>query len=512
MQQRKTGILLHITSLPGSYGNGDIGSSISFMSFLKKAGVGCWQFLPTCPVSAAFAYSPYMGYSAFAGNLLLISPEMMVADDFLVAGDLLPFKTSSPYVADFVYSKDVRLQLIAQGFADFDRERSDFRTFCQEQDYWLSDYALFMVLKEEFNQQSWLKWPDELKFHERGALSVFAKTHHDQLMLVKFEQFLFFSQWQQLRLIAKSEGVVLFGDMPIYVGHDSADVWGNQSVFDLDPAGEPLLVAGVPPDYFSKTGQRWGNPLYKWQENEKVNTSLYQWWQNRFKQIRHMVDMVRIDHFRGFESYWAIDSTEETAINGTWIPGPGIRFFKEMKGAIGDLEIIAEDLGVITPEVEALRDECNFPGMKILQFAFGSGADNSYLPQNYTTPNTVVYGGTHDNDTAVGWLLDPETPKKAKDDFRRLANSDGSSPHHDFNRIALGSTARLAIIAMQDLLGFGSDCRMNTPGTVANNWLWRCDLSSFSEEVATYLYMENKFFNRLVNKEMADGSSASILL
>lgn len=497
MSMRKAGLLLHITSLPGEYGNGDIASSIAFISFLEKAGVGCWQFLPTCTVAEAFAYSPYMGYSAFAGNALFISPELMVADGFLSADDISSLNCDSPHISDFEWSRRVRAQLVAKGFAGFDQTRSDFSKFCRMQEHWLADYALFVVLKKEFEQRAWTTWPAKFKNHESAALKLFARDHAEHLQLVKFEQFLFFNQWQKLREVAKDKGVTLFGDIPIYVGHDSADVWGNQSCFDLDRSGEPLLVAGVPPDYFSETGQRWGNPLYKWQIKGKKNRSLYTWWQNRFKQIRSMVDLVRIDHFRGFEAYWAIDRDEETAVHGTWLPGPGADFFKDMKQAIGDMEIIAEDLGVITPEVEALRDGCGFAGMKILQFAFGSGPDNIYLPQNYTTINTVVYGGTHDNDTAVGWFLDPNTPEKARDDFRRLANSNGSSVHHDFNRLALASTATLAILAMQDVLGFGTDCRMNTPGTVESNWLWRCNDKYFSSETAHYLRQEILFYNRL---------------
>ena len=310
MQQRNTGILLHLTSLPGGYGNGDIGSSISFMSFLNRAGIGCWQFLPTCPVAKTFGYSPYMGSSALAGNTLLVSPEMMVADGFLDESDLLPFKSLSPYVADFAYSQKVRSQLFDKSFAVFDRQRPDFKEFCEEQIYWLDDYAFFVVLKEEFKEQSWVNWPRKLKNRDTKELASFSKTHAEQLLQVKFEQFLFFKQWHQLRVVAKVKGITLFGDIPIYVGHDSADVWVNQSCFELDSAGEPLSVSGVPPDYFSETGQRWGNPLYKWQEEGKSTEQLYRWWKNRFKIIREMVDLVRIDHFRGFESYWAIDNDE----------------------------------------------------------------------------------------------------------------------------------------------------------------------------------------------------------
>lgn len=497
MKPRSAGILLHITSLPGVFGTGDIGNALSFLSFLKQAGIACWQFLPTCPVSGAFAYSPYMGYSAMAGNSLLISPELMVQDGFVAADDLLVFDSVSDYVADFAYALEVRQQLVSLAFTDFDLERSDFRQFCHEEAEWLDDYALYITLKEDYGGKSWVDWPSSYKNHHSAALHEFSRNNLSRLARVQFEQFIFYSQWQQLRDLARAKNIDLFGDVPIYVGHDSCDVWSNQNCFDLDNDGEPVLVAGVPPDYFSKTGQRWGNPLYTWETAGKKNRDLYRWWQLRFRQIGRMVDLVRIDHFRGFESYWAIAQSEETAINGKWLRGPGLGFFKEMTDAVGDLEIIAEDLGLITPEVEALRDDCGFAGMKILQFAFGSGADNSYLPQNYESNNAVVYGGTHDNDTAIGWFFDPDTPQKARDDFRRLANSDGTSAHRDFNRLAFASTSRLAIIAMQDVLGFGSDCRMNTPGTVENNWLWRCHQKYFSEDVASYLYKEVCFYNRL---------------
>nr|MDA3832096.1 4-alpha-glucanotransferase [Spirochaetales bacterium] len=374
----------------------------------------------------------------------------------------------------------------------------EFAVFCREHSHWLDDYSLFLILKQEFAQQSWTKWPIEFRSRDKKALVAFAADHEKQVDYIKFEQFLFFSQWNKLRAVATQKGISLFGDMPIYVGHDSADVWANQTCIELDGVtGEPLLVAGVPPDYFSDTGQRWGNPLYKWKLAGKKNTSLYRWWQNRFKQIGTLVDLVRIDHFRAFEAYWSIDQEEETAVNGTWVQGPGAPFFKAMQPSLVGREINSEDLGVITPEVEALRDTFGFAGMKILQFSFGDDATNSYLPHNYETTNTLVYAGTHDNDTAVGWFLDPETPDTSKDSFRRLANSDGSSPHHDFNRLALSSTARLAIIPMQDVLGFGTDCRMNRPGTVDNNWLWRCGAEYLSEAVATYLFDEVSFYNRL---------------
>lgn len=498
MSMRCTAILLHISSLPGAYGAGDIGGGFQFVDFLAKAGVRCWQFLPTCPTSGAFAYSPYMGFSACAGNPLFVSLERMVSSSFLDKGDLDGLQSSSEYTADFAYAYSVRQPLFAKAYCQLAGEnRKRFLDFCGAEHGWLDDYAVFMALRDKFDNVPWNNWPQALARHDAKEIASFCEKNDGAVQFQKFCQFLFYDQWQQLRDYARQQGVLLFGDMSIYVSHDSSDVWANQNCFDLDAgSGEPKNVAGVPPDYFSATGQRWGNPLYLWQQANEANSSLCRWWRQRFEVASRMFDMLRIDHFRAFESYWVIPGKEETAMNGTWQSGPGQDFFKKMAGAIGDLEIVAEDLGIITPAVEELRQELGFPGMKILQFAFDSDADNLYLPHNLSDPNCLIYTGTHDNDTSVGWYFDPEVDQRSKDRLQRYANSDGQAVYYDFIRIALSSTARMAVLPMQDVLGFGTDCRMNKPGTVEGNWLWRCAPHYLNDDVATFLGQENEFYGR----------------
>ncbi len=499
MSQRSTAILLHISSLPGPYGCGDIGAGFQFVDFLVKAGVQCWQFLPTGPTSGAFAFSPYMGFSASAGNPLFVSPQLMVSSGLLKADDLVGIQASSEYAADFSYAHDVRQPLFEKAYRQLHGDRrQQFSAFCTAEQDWLDDYALFMALKDKFEDAAWNNWPQGVARRDAKELAIFYEQNKEAVEFQKFCQFLFFDQWQQLRSYAKLKGVLLFGDMPIYVSHDSSDVWANQNCFDLDASsGEPKNVAGVPPDYFSATGQRWGNPLYLWHQGKKANAAVYRWWRSRFQVSSAMLDMVRIDHFRGLESYWVIPAKEETAVKGKWQKGPGKVFFKEMDGVIANLHIVAEDLGIITPAVEKLRADLGLPGMKILQFAFDSDADNTYLPHNLTDPNCLIYTGTHDNDTSVGWYFDPEVPQRSKDRLLRYANSDGRAVHLDFVRLALSSTATMAVLPIQDVLGFGTDCRMNRPATVEGNWLWRCAPRYLNDDVATFLRQENEFYGRV---------------
>lgn len=499
MLQRSTTILFHISSLPGPYGTGDIGSGIQFVDFLVKSGVRCWQFLPTCPTSGVFGFSPYMAFSACAGNPLFVSPELMVSSGFLDEKDLSGLPTSSEYTADFAFADVVRQPLFRKAYRQLaDGKRKKFLKFCAVEHDWLDDYAVFMVARDKFSNASWNNWPQAMARRDTRELVDFCEKNEDAVEFQKFCQYLFFDQWRQLRSYARQKGVLLFGDMPIYVSYDSSDVWANQDCFDLDQgSGEPLNVAGVPPDYFSDTGQRWGNPLYLWKQAKKKDSLLCRWWRRRFQVISGMLDIVRIDHFRAFESYWEIPAEEKTAINGKWRKGPGQAFFKHMAGVIADVEIVAEDLGIITPAVEKLRADLGFPGMKILQFAFDSDADNTYLPHNLTDPNCLIYTGTHDNDTAVGWYFDPEVSQRAKDRLKRYAHSDGQDIHLDFVRLALSSTARMAVLPIQDVLGFGTDCRMNKPATVEGNWLWRCAPRYLNDDVAAFLRQENKFYGRI---------------
>ncbi|MEA3546573.1 MAG: 4-alpha-glucanotransferase [Thermodesulfobacteriota bacterium] len=497
--KRYCGILMHITSLPGRFGIGDLGpAAYHFVDFLKESGQSSWQFLPTGPVCRAFDYSPYMSLSAFAGNPLLISPEKLVEAGFLSAGEIENCPDFSEYRVSFNDVVPFREKIFRSAFDKFVAmgHSETFEQFCRKEP-WLEDYALFMSLREENNQKSWSQWPSAVASRNEKSLTACRKRLSEEILYHKFVQYLFFEQWSQLRRYCSKKGIKLIGDIPIYVGMDSADVWSHQDCFELDKKSlQPTHVAGVPPDYFSKTGQRWGNPLYRWHKGKGINRSLYEWWRQRFDKIGAMVDVVRIDHFRGFEAYWEIPAVEKTAVKGVWKKGPGKFFFEQMTDSIGDLSIIAEDLGIITPEVEELRDSCGFPGMKILQFAFDSGAENSYLPHNFTTTNCVIYSGTHDNDTTLGWYFDSDVSQAGKDRAVRYANSEGDRIHWDFLRLAYGSVADLAVIPMQDVLGFGNDCRMNLPSSKNENWRWRCASRFLTVDISHALLDEVLFYNR----------------
>ena len=498
---RASGVLLHISSLPGEYMIGDMGSGFDFVNFLASAGQKYWQFLPIGPCGEVFSYSPYMGTSSFAGNVLYISPDLLVKDGYLPSAERYKNNEGSKYSVDYQGAENQKSELLYEAFNYFDQWQSaEYQDFLEESSYWLDDYAVFVCLKNVYEDMAWCQWPIEYASHNKKALVSFVNEHNDEINFVKFCQYLFFNQWQQLKSYANDLGVKLIGDIPIYVGHDSSDVWAHQNCFQLNKkTGLPTRVAGVPPDYFSETGQRWGNPLYKWNMSGKRNDAVYSWWQQRFTAVAKICDMVRIDHFRGFESYWSIPVKEETAINGKWLKGPGAYFFERMSMAIGNLEIIAEDLGVITPAVEKLRDQFNFPGMKILQFGFSSDAFNSYLPHNYKDSNCLVYPGTHDNDTCVGWFFDQNIDERTKKRLLKYCNSDGKSIHQDFIRLAQSSIAKLAIIPMQDILGFGSDCRMNRPGIAAGNWQWRLNGRFLTRDLALELYEQSAFYGRVTS-------------
>jgi 4-alpha-glucanotransferase len=497
--KRSGGILIHLTSLPGPYGIGDFDSACNFLHFLAKAGQSCWQFLPTGPGADVFGQSPYMTLSAMAGNPLLISPQQLLDDgliDNTALSDVPTFSEYSVYFAEVAEFKEKIFQAAYKTFLLRSDLQQQLTSFCATHP-WLTDYALFMSLREKHNYKAWYQWPK--KFARRDTKVLTAARHElsERVNYHKFIQFIFFRQWMRFRDQAQEFNIKLIGDIPIYVGLDSADVWANQACFDLNPKTlKPRNVAGVPPDYFSDTGQRWGNPLYLWEIDNKPNKQLYQWWRQRFTVLAEMIDIVRIDHFRGFESYWKIPATEKTAIKGKWVKGPGVSFFDHVASEIEHLEIIAEDLGIITPDVAKLRDTLGFPGMKILQFAFDSDEDNLYLPHNFETTNCIVYTGTHDNDTTVGWYLDSSVPQRSKDRVRRYANCDGTVIHKDFIRLAYSSVAKLAIIPMQDVLGFGSDCRMNKPSTSTENWVWRCGPEFLRNDIAEYLLEEIQFYGR----------------
>jgi len=496
---RASGILLHMTSLPGAYGIGDFGpAALDFIDFLVAAGQRYWQFLPLAPVDQVFGGSPYMSLAAFAGNPLLISPDRLLDDGLLSRAEVDAGPAFSEYHVDFPAVTAYKQPLLKQAFTRLGKSAllDDFQDFCQAESAWLQDYALFMSLRDHEGRKPWYQWAKPLMRREASALARIRALQAETIEYYQFEQFVFFRQWRQLREYANKQGISLIGDLPIYVSHDSADVWANQGCFLLDKkTSAPTHVAGVPPDYFSKTGQRWGNPLYRWKIGRGKNKALYDWWRQRFRQLSQLVDSVRIDHFRAFESYWQVPAAEKTAINGKWIKGPGKQFFADMADQIADLPIIAEDLGVITPEVIALRDGLGFPGMKILQFAFDSDEKNLYLPHNFASPHCVVFTGTHDNNTTVGWYLE-DASKEGQARVRRYANSSASEIHWDLIRLALSSIAKTAIIPMQDLLGFGGDCRMNMPGSVQGNWQWRCAARFMTREVADRLRDETEFYGR----------------
>jgi 4-alpha-glucanotransferase len=489
--ERGSGILMHFTSLPGPYGIGDLGqAAYDFVDFLAATDQNYWQFLPVGPVSMVFDNSPYTSLSAMAGNPMLISPDLLREDGLLVDDDFAHKPDFSEYRVEFEKAIPYKEHLLRRAFQRFQRHGpvSDFDRFCRQEFAWLDDYALFMANREENDFKAWHEWPRPIASRDRIALKNNRGWLFQPIEYHKFLQFLFFRQWQALRQYAHDREIVLIGDIPIYVGMDSADVWAHQDCFRLDKTSlKPTHVAGVPPDYFSETGQRWGNPLYRWKaEKGRDNQALYEWWRQRFRQIFRTVDIVRIDHFRGIEAYWEIPANEETAVNGSWVKGPGKKFFREMAKEIGDLPIIAEDLGVITPAVEDLREELGLPGMKVLQFAFDSGPANPYLPHNYQSTGWVVYSGTHDNDTTVGWFHSDKVTPESKRFALRYANSgflDGSRVHWDFIRMAFSSVATVAITPMQDILGFGSDCRMNTPSVNKGNWRWRMAPRFLTDEI-----------------------------
>ncbi len=495
---RESGILLHPTSLPGPYGIGEIGPQArQFVDRLERMGQRLWQILPHGPTS--YGDSPYQSLSTFAGNHLLISFDDLVAEGLLNADRLKKFPEFPDHEVDYGPVIEARMEVLRSVCRTFERKASDemkhaYHEFCRREAFWLEDYALFYALKDAHDLRPWTEWPRELGLRDPMALDEARRKYNTAIRNVKIQQFLFDRQWQALRAYAHQHRVKLIGDIPIFVAHDSADVWANPDLYYLDGNGQPIVIAGVPPDYFSATGQRWGNPLYRWDIHEHTG---YDWWIRRIKKIFEMVDIVRIDHFRGFEAYWEIPAHEPTAMNGRWVDGPKGAIFDAMIKAIGQLPIIAEDLGVITEGVEALRDHYHFPGMRILQFAFGNDAKAAdYRPESYP-PNCVVYTGTHDNDTTVGWFWSnagenstrtQEEIEAERQTILAYVQTDGSQIHWDMISLAAKSNASTAIYPLQDLLGLGSEARMNVPGVEGGNWRWRFRWDQLNDEIQQRLY------------------------
>ena len=501
-KKRGAGILAHITSLPSPFGVGDIGTAANrFLDFLKQAGQDHWQFLPIGPTAPFFDNSPYMSCSAFAGSPLLISPDNLCQEQRISQAALHSHPGFSPYLTDYQEVSTWKNWLLTEAFATFRPEReAAFAEFLADS-WWLDDYALFMALKEAFPGQGWFDWPRPLALRDDRALWEARKKYRHRMDMYRFEQYIFACQWRRLQEKARQRGVSLIGDIPIYVGLDSADVWANQEIFTLRPGTlQPSHVAGVPPDYFSKTGQRWGNPLYRWHSGDAaVRERLYIWWRRRIAINSRRADINRIDHFRGFAAYWSVPAEHDTAARGAWIKGPGKDFFAEMGVSLGKLDIIAEDLGIITDDVRILREDVGFPGMKVLQFAFDGNPDNPFLPWNFANPNCVIYTGTHDNNTTVGWYFDGSLDDDARRRIRASVGRDLYDPngiHRDLLYLAYASIARLAVVPLQDVLGFGGDCRMNTPGVAQGNWRWRCAPEFLSEAAANYLAEMVARFNR----------------
>ncbi|MEB3268136.1 MAG: 4-alpha-glucanotransferase [Leptolyngbya sp.] len=470
---RASGILLHPTSLPGRFGMGDIGpAAYEFVDFLTNTGQQLWQMLPLGPTG--HGNSPYMSYSAMAGNPMLISLEQLCDRGLLQPSDLASLPHFPDDFVDFGAVFPVKMHLLEKAAEAFqahasDEDRAAYDEFCQGRDFWLDDYAFFMALKRAHNGASWTQWDDEIARRQPEAMAHWREKLTPVINYHKYFQFEFCRQWSQLKQYANDRHIQIIGDMPIYVAHDSVDVWAFPHNFMVDPETlEPSEMAGVPPDYFSATGQLWGNPTYNW---EAVQERGFRWWLQRLKALLDYVDLIRIDHFRGFQAYWAVPEGETTAMNGEWVDAPGEAFFNAVKAELGTLPILAEDLGVITPEVEALRDQFDFPGMKILQFAFGSDHMNPYLPFNYVR-NCLVYTGTHDNDTTVGWF-DQASEYERDRVLQYIGGLGGDGIHWAMIRLALASIANQAIVPLQDVLGLGSHARMNSPGKPDGNWGWR---------------------------------------
>ena len=487
--QRSTGVLLHVSSLPSYGGIGDLGPAAhEFVAFLAHAKQHVWQVLPLCPTG--YGNSPYAGSSAFAGNPALISLELL-SDWGWINGNRIAGLAGRGGAVDFQDVENRKLPLLHEAAGNFldhglDDDKlagqwQDFEEFLSAESAWLNDYALYAVLSRKFKTAAWTEWPEPLRRRDPQALSAASAEHERELAIERVLQFVFSQQWDQLREVAQRSGIRILGDIAIFVNMDSADVWMHPEIFELDENLNPIRIAGVPPDYFSATGQRWGNPLYRW---DVLAARGFDWWIDRIRRAIELYDIVRLDHFRGFEAYWAIPAEEETAVNGEWVKAPGLALFRAMQNALGPLPFVAEDLGLITPEVNALRTELGMPGMKVLQFGFGDKGAHTHLPHRFT-PGTVAYTGTHDNDTTQGWWQTAgDVVHAAAEAYLGLV---GEHPVWPLIRAAETSVAEIAIVPAQDLLELGSEARMNTPAIATGNWSWRAPEKYWTEDLADRL-------------------------
>ncbi|WP_028307215.1 4-alpha-glucanotransferase [Desulfitibacter alkalitolerans] len=487
---RKAGILLHPTSLPSPYGIGDLGKeSYLFLEFLKNCNLNIWQILPIGPVG--YGNSPYQSYSAFAGNPLLINIELLIEEGLLPDSILIDYPSQlDSNKIDFARVNMLKGELFRKAFSRFNElpKPDDYFVFLEENKLWLNNYALFMSAKNYFNGSAWNQWDKTLALREHQGIGYYSNLLKEEINYHFFLQYKFFQQWKQLKNHANLLGIKIIGDLPIFVSYDSSDVWSNPQLFDLNNEGNPNHVAGVPPDYFSKNGQYWGNPLYRWPVMAQDD---YFWWQERFRSLLKLVDLIRIDHFRGFEAYWQIPATEDTAVNGKWIKGPGANFFSTIEKHLGPLPVIAEDLGFITPDVHRLRNRFNYPGMQVLQFAFEDGKEA--IEKALGTYNMAVYTGTHDNDTTLGWYRNclREKPKAIKNLSQYCSinfKEDDSHISWELIELAFKSKGKYVIIPFQDVLSLDSTARMNFPGTVGDdNWSWRFKKEQINDIIITRL-------------------------
>lgn len=494
---RTSGVLMPISSIPSPYGIGTMGKQArKFVDFLVKGGQKYWQILPICPTS--YGDSPYQSFSSFAGNPYFIDLEYLCKDKLLTKKECESFQWgSNPKYVDYGIMYESRYALLRKVYARFTKkEPQDFEKFCENEKQWLDDYALFMALKDANGGQAWPNWDKSLRLREKKAMEEATEKYSEEIRFYKMLQYLFYQQWNALKTYANEAGIEIIGDVPIYVAGDSADVWANPDQFYLDENLEPIEVAGCPPDAFSDDGQLWGNPLFRWDVMKKDG---YTWWTRRIKAMSELYDIIRIDHFRGFDSFYAIPAKDDTAKNGQWKQGPGMDLFCELEKKLGKLPIIVEDLGFLTPSVHKLLKDSGFPGMKVIQFAFDSREESDYLPHTYTN-HCVVYTGTHDNDTVMGWMKTaPKASVKYAKEYLNLTKEEGYN--WGMMRAAWSSVADMAIVPMQDILGLGSEARINTPSTLGNNWKWRATPEQIDAKVAKKLYHYMQMYGR-VNKDI----------